>query len=595
MRIPQYEQQVNAPSAPQFNQIVDVRNDNLSGILDGLDKVYQVKLQEQEEAKKTGYIQADTSIRMALDKAAFDLQSKIQNGGSYANAEAEYQKAHDAAIAQFSAAFDADESGNVRARSMAEYQAEGLNNLLKIRDRVTSRRRSDAAGSINLRVAQAQEEYALAGTDPEKKQAAIAKMNSAIAGGSGVGLYSGDEGKLKAMGAIKKAESDRLDLFAQNNADNPQAVLAEIEANQKNLDIDDYISKRGSALADVQKLGVVSSVQSYLENPVSTAKPKQQSIDLYYQDQLSSKFSQGVISADEYEIGAIDLSIKTGKLPSQIESQLSSYLAIDAASISDSDAETTAMTARIVSESVKNNPTLASREMAPDIRKANLLVKRMDAGMSAQSALLGIQKDMGDPETKKIYDSGATEARSILLQKKVNGETFKVKIPKEAYSEFVDSFASNRVSGATKSEALSLAQDEINSKYAEFNGVEIKDPVTKYSNYKESVWVDQATKVYNQLYPNQSLGKGQKLAVVANRQTKVDIQNNVEPAYAVVIAYEDGSTPMPLQDLKTGKFVMIRANKEADKFIETKKYRRFTKQGMQTVKPSTKRVMNAGE
>ena len=168
MRIPRYEQQVGVPNAPQITQIADVRNDNLSGLADSLEEVYKVKLQEQEEAKKTAFFQADTSIKMAMDKAMFDIQERIQNGGSYANAEKEYQKAHDAAIKQFGAAFDADESGNVRMRSMAEYQSLGLSNLLKLRDRISTRRRSDAASAANNRLDLLKREYALAGTPQEK-------------------------------------------------------------------------------------------------------------------------------------------------------------------------------------------------------------------------------------------------------------------------------------------------------------------------------------------------------------------------------------------------------------------------------------------
>ena len=98
MKIPQYEAQINTPNPPQFNQIADVRNNDLGMLADGLGEIYKIKLREDEEAKKTAFFQADNSIKMGIYKAKADLLDKIKNGGAYAEAESEYQKAHDEII-----------------------------------------------------------------------------------------------------------------------------------------------------------------------------------------------------------------------------------------------------------------------------------------------------------------------------------------------------------------------------------------------------------------------------------------------------------------------------------------------------------------
>lgn len=271
MRIPQYDNKVNAPNAPQFNNTADLRNDSLSSVADGLEQVYKVKLKEDEEAKKTAFLQADTSIKMAMDQAMFDIKSKLQNGGSYADAEAQYQKAHDTAIKQFGSAFDADKSGNVRLRSMAEYQSAGLDNILKIRDAVSTRRRSDARSSINLRAEQLAEQYI--GKTEEEKSAIRNQLVGSLAGGAAVGLYTGAEGKQKAKEQIQKMDAMDLKLTMQNDALAGKSSLAEIESRYKEgrIDADTYISYRGMAIKQ-DKVNVVDMSVEETKKFVDTAK-----------------------------------------------------------------------------------------------------------------------------------------------------------------------------------------------------------------------------------------------------------------------------------------------------------------------------------
>lgn len=272
MRIPQYEQQVNTPNAPQFNQIADVRNDNLAVVADAIDKVYQVKLKEQEEAQKTAFFQADNSIKMGLYKAKAELMDKIKNGGSYANAEAEYQKAHDAIIAQFGSAFDADKSGNTKIRAMSEYQADGLQNLMSIRDSVTSRRKSDTAASANLRSEQLGQQLAMSKT-PEEADAIRKQMTSNYARATSAMGDNPAEGKLRAMKAIQGAEAQRLKLYMQNAALTGQSSLPEIENRYKEnlIDTETYISYRGLAIKQ-DKINPIEMSAEQTKNFIETAK-----------------------------------------------------------------------------------------------------------------------------------------------------------------------------------------------------------------------------------------------------------------------------------------------------------------------------------
>lgn len=271
MRIPQYDNKVNAPNAPQFNNTVDLRNDSLSALADSLGEVQQVMMKEKEEAQKTAFFQADTSIKMAMDQAMFDIKSKLQNGGSYADAEAQYQKAHDTAIKQFGSAFDADKSGNVRLRSMAEYQSAGLDNILKIRDAVSTRRRSDARSSINLRAEQLAEQYI--GKTEEEKSAIRNQLVGSLAGGAAVGLYTGAEGKQKAKEQIQKMDAMDLKLTMQNDALAGKSSLAEIESRYKEgrIDADTYISYRGMAIKQ-DKVNPIEMSREQTKSFIETAQ-----------------------------------------------------------------------------------------------------------------------------------------------------------------------------------------------------------------------------------------------------------------------------------------------------------------------------------
>jgi hypothetical protein len=576
MKIPQYQSQVNAPSAPQFNNIADVRNDSLAVVADGLDKIYQIKLKEQEEAKKTAFFQADTSIKMGIAKAKFDLMESIKNGGSYADAEAKYQKAHDTTIAQYASAFDADESGNTKLRAMSEYQADGLNNLLSIRDAVTSRRRSDTASAASNRLDMLRDEYALADT-PEKLEEVKSKMSSTLAGLSATGIITGDEGKQRLRNAIQGAESQRLELFRQNNT--PDAFLQEVEKSKSLLDVNDYITKRGTALNDIAKVDSVNSVKSYLQNPAAFPEPKQQSVDMFYEEELRPLRDQ---SLTEYEAAVISNSAALNKVPSQVRNQVASYYAMEPASMNESDLQTVASLSRMVSGISDRASRITESELPKeDIAKARLITRRMDAGIDVRTAMTSMKNAMDSPESKKIYTQAASESRSILMQKKIAGDLYETddKIPSYASMDFIDFYADQRVLGASIEEAKDIAEKELFKRYKDFNGVKAKDPATSFSIFNEESWVSQANAAYQQ-YIGVSPDDKTRLVVYADSKTKAQIASGKPPEFLVSVHPENGF-PYNLLDPKSGKPVRLRENKE---YMTVEKQRVFSKgSGLKTI------------
>lgn len=568
MKIPRYEQQVGAPSAPQFSQIADVRTNNLSGLADTLEGVYQDKLKEQEESKKTAIFQADTSIKMAMSKAMFDLQERIKNGGSYASAEAEYQKAHDEAIKQFGSAFDVDESGNTKARALAEYQADGLNNILRIRESASSRRRSDAANAANNRLDLLKREYALAGDDVGKREAALKAMSGTVAGLSATGVINGDEGKQRLRNAIGGAEADRLTLVAQNNADNPQKVLDEVEKSKDVLDVDTYLSMRGAAMADVAKLGTVTAVEKYITNPTETAAPSQESVDLFYQEKISKALSSGQIDEAQYEQSTIEASVLTGKLPTQIVMQSSSFLNMTPEIMTESDIATAASTARIVAASSKQGAKVNMNGLTKEtIAKAELVTSRIESGMEQRKAIQSVYADIGDDERKKIYDTSSSEARKILVNQKLGDQSFNVEIPKMSQADFVDTYAQYRSAGSTADEAAKLAKNKINETYKKFDGLTVKDPATNYSKFDEESWVGATRSFYEKKIG--ALPAGQKVAPIADRETRRLMAAGEKPSFGIYLYYNEKEPPMAVFDKETGQPLRVFENPEMKKKVNT--------------------------
>ncbi len=270
MKIPQYEQQVNTPNPPQFNQIADVRNNDLGTIVDGLSEVYKVKLKEEEEAKKTAIFQADTSIKIGLKKAQYDILEKIKNGGSYADAEMEYQKAHDSLVSQYSSAFDVDKTGNTKIRALTDYQESSVDNILKIRDAVNSRRKSDTVDSANNMMDILKNEYSYS-TTSEQRKAMVEKMNSTMAGVSATGVMSPDEGKMKLRQAIGDAEVGRIKIMIQNSS-NPYSALSDLEMSKDVIDPNSYVQLKNaleSKIVDIsasEKVGIAIAKSSDIPN-----------------------------------------------------------------------------------------------------------------------------------------------------------------------------------------------------------------------------------------------------------------------------------------------------------------------------------------
>lgn len=468
MKIPRYDQQVGAPSAPQFSRIADVRTDNLSGLADTLKDVYADKLKEQEEAKKTAIFQADTSIKMATTQAMFDMEERIKNGGSYANAEAEYQKAHDQAFKEFGSAFDADESGNTKARALAEYQAEGLSNVLRIRQMVSSRRRSDAASAANLRNEQLSQQ-AITATD-EEYETIKQNMISNIASATSATGENPATGKSQIMKVLQDTNAKRLEIFRQNNINNPSATLAKVESEFKNKNItpEVYITERGQAMASIARLKKIEASYIDLEGNGGVTGPQS---DLIMEDVENTTGAQ--FGSDQHAEALSNVSTATGKIPPATLSKIQGMLIANPDDIRNEDAVVLARYAM----ALKKTPSLAFAKMPEsDQVMMNIISDQVSNGANpvetVKMALNAkkVQEIKENPysfvnkDDAKDYLTDALDRNNIL--QKIPFAARDVKVTQGQQEEFDGNAAVYIGAGKQTFEAYALAFEDMVEKYS---------------------------------------------------------------------------------------------------------------------------------
>lgn len=553
MRIPKYDAQISAQSAPRFNQTVDLRSDTFSKIADGLDNYRDYRIKQLEEETKTEYYKADISAKYELEDAHSKMIDAIQNGGAYSGAEEKYQKTHDAIVQKYGKIFSGDQ--NAYERQMMDFKQYGLQHTVQLRNAVQARRKSDARQAYSLREQQASAKFL------DNPQEAIQMMTQATAGLRGTGILTDDGAKAEIAQFVKKNTANKIQYFAQNNSTNPQAVLDLVEAEKSNLDIDTYLNLRGAAMKDVEQQVSIREVTDYMAEPAGKKQPKQESVDLFYQKEIAEKSQD--MTPSQYEQSVIDASIGSNTIPTQISQQAGVYLSSDPATMSKQDMATSASLARIISETDKYASKLKSTGISKDIvDKAKILTTRMDAGMDISKALESTYMDT--EESKELYKTSLTEARKILMYGRTNQQDVDVGvIPKEAKADFIDAYARARSQTASLTEAADIAKKEVNNRYKDFNGVKVKDPVTSATPYDEKSWIGAAEGYYKQKVGE--LRPDEKVLVLVDRESKRLQFEGKEPSYPLFIMSGETSTPIPVFDKTTGQPIRVLPDPKAMK------------------------------
>jgi hypothetical protein len=583
MRIPVYENQTRTPNAPQFSAMADMRiSGNLGALADGLENYQKIRQAELDEAQKTEWYKADNGFKMDVLRARTDMINSIQNGGAYADAETKFQKTFDAAKAKYAPFFASDE--NMAQRQAVEFERAGLEGLLSIREAVQRRRKGDAVASANIRAQDVSERLLRAKIDGNQIEVAklTSEMSSIYAGATAVGAVQADAAKLRIKETMSEMNAQHALYVAESD---PDAGLATLEGYYKSGDIsaENYIRLRGPMVEKVDRQNIAydqaaaiygdssrAPLSTVPSRPPKPVKVTQDGVDAVYSGVLQ-KFSSGEqFDQAGFESAVIDLSVRSNFLPTTIADQAAAYLNLDPATAKPEAIANAASMARIVSNVDQYGLPVKMNLDKDAILKANLFTQRMNAGLTAEEAFKRTFAVTSTEDARIAFVEARKEATKLFMGSAVDDKKFDfgdIPASQFARSEFKSLYAEYRGIGASVSEAMKKAKDEINASYLKFNGVITRDPITNYlTGIKEDDIVSTAGNFYTQV-TGQPLASNERLVVVADSIAKTQMTKGEKPDFVVMMSI-DKFEPVPVINPKTGRPLRMRLENEKIEYIK---------------------------
>jgi hypothetical protein len=509
MKIPTYDSNVNVSSRVINGPVVAPSNfKGFSKIASGLESIADYEAKKQAEDVAIHDYVAKNNANLELTKLGAELQDQIQNGGAYANIEKKYDEQYKKIIGKYQGTLLDDKS---KVEAMAGWQRTGLEQTLRLKDAVRSRRKSDAAGAAASQVQLLDKQWLDA--TPEQR-VTLAKQYASVYGGlAGTGAISPGEGSARTRAAISGAETNRIRLLA---ATDPRTAQAELEKNKDLFTADTYTALAIPIMNDVQRIGTVeTAVQKLTTEPSSIT---QNEVDLLFQD----KFLVEGVAPEMREIGAIQMAAQTGRVPLAVQNQAAVFLGSYNENMSPADAATAAASARTVTEISRYNDQLRddSKFSADTQAKAALIVARTEAGMSEIEAVKGVLSMYENKDSVKLFDDGKNKIIKEIGKGEVDVPfSGKEQAASGVKSQFIDTYARYRYNGADDSEAQKLAKKEIKERYKTFNGVVVDAPPQSVTGYSEKSWIEAATAKVKEIAPK-ALDGNAKIIMQSDYETK---------------------------------------------------------------------------
>jgi len=567
MKIPVYNPQINA-STVQYNAVADIRTNTLGEIADGLQQYGKFREAQLEEERQTERFKADSAIKYELEDAHSKMLDAIQNGGAYADAEAKYQKTFDETLAKYMPMMGDDP--NITERARAEYQRYGLGHTVQLRNAIQQRRKGDAIDATNLRVQQSDERMmrAMIAGDQKAVDAELAAQASIYAGATSVGAITKDEATFKIQQRVSNMRGKQALYLAQND---PRAAKQALESAyaKKEIMAEDYIAASATVNKAIEEIGSYESVKNYITDPTNNKRPNKQSIDVGFNYVLQK--SKDMDKAG-FENEVLKYSISAGAVPQQIMNQVGAYFSQTA---EEAKPEAVMQMARIVSEVSKRDQTfLDGRKFDKnDIAIANLMVSRVAAGMTEVEAVRSVLRQKNDKNASDLFTSAQNDIITKIRKEEVSVSGIGV-------ADYVDAYATQRMLGATDSEAKTYAENVIEKTIGEFNGVTVRNPATKIPDptmqgavFSEKEWNKSVDDLIGLEWIKSNFGTEAKPLITADRETMRLIMAGQQPTFPLAIHYggENPDNFMIPRD-QNGMPIRIRMRKQAKRVIDNSKY-----------------------
>lgn len=147
MKIPKYESQ-GSVSAPQLRTSQLPAPIKLDSIIGEIENAYDGWEKEQARAYKVYKLSEQQNTQIAIDQKYAEIKDRIDNGGSYADAEKEFKSFYDKTVSKSLGKFNNDP---LSAQEISlDYRKAGAEYGMRLKNDVRSRARSDAKDSWGI-------------------------------------------------------------------------------------------------------------------------------------------------------------------------------------------------------------------------------------------------------------------------------------------------------------------------------------------------------------------------------------------------------------------------------------------------------------
>ena len=522
MRIPQYDQKINAPNAPQFNNIADVRQDSFSGIIKGLE-TYAGKLgQEAKQARQLEYYKADTAINYEIEKSFDDFTNEIKNGGDYKDAETRYQKLHDSVVSKYLNTFD---EGFDRESAFAQYQRKGLEKSLQLNNILMNRRKSDARQSAQAVIQQKASAYEI--VDDSSKGQIVSEIADVVSGAVKAGAIDYDTGKKTVAQFVQDGETKRVMNVAEKN---PKSALAMAE---KNTAVPEEVK---------QELKAVVENDDYMEDRIKSIfagdpNVTQGDVDKVYQG-LWMGVQSGKTDTEDAVLATQAIINTQGSFPSPIKKQISSFLGLDVADISDSDVETVQMNYQLY-----DNATKVAKSKLTLEQRAFLDVYggQVNSGINNKSALkntiMAVQNNAKLTTAKKDFVKENNAAEYLSKSAEFGFWNNNKIIDPRVVGDFENAAFALKNAGST--DPFADAKKEMDLNYGVYKDSYMKHPPKKFYGIDDDMFTEVAIKpVITSAGLQYEDGK---YKIVSDKTTEAQVESGGMPSYAIMELNEFGN------------------------------------------------------
>lgn len=207
MRIPTYQSE-GSVSAPRMATPKVPEPIKLDKVIGELESGYDAYEKERQKAEKVFNMAEQQRVQLDLDQKYAEIKDRIDNGGSYADAEKEFQKYYDKRIKQSIPRFGSD--GLAAQQASMDYQRTGVEYGMRIKSAVRSRAKSDATNAMRLRLDNI--ELKLSNAQSFTEAEAIMKEAAGVyAQGEGSGIVAKGSGQVGLQKLMDDAVNNLID------------------------------------------------------------------------------------------------------------------------------------------------------------------------------------------------------------------------------------------------------------------------------------------------------------------------------------------------------------------------------------------------